>query len=315
MRPRIDEALFERLRSSALERLESTEANVDRRLRLLERTAANPNLPGLTQELDASSLRALTPTRLQAQAQRCFAPDNVALAIAGRLDEAEVLRLTGPLSRWKTAPVPPRFVAHTPATPRQVWLAPLPDASRVTVTLVGRGMPPGTLDRATAETLMAMLRARLSTELRELIGAAYTVEAAAEVGPGSGAAWVRFTTRREIAWEAALAAARLFERWFVRWPFDTQSVQKVTNQLLRLDARTSAWQHAFGAARRSLVDGRRDEEQWAAQLAAVEWQNVSAVFNAFFQPSTLQIVVAGEFDPTQPWGELGAVKAAPEPSR
>lgn len=310
--PRIDAEVFERLRQSVLEGLPLPESKNALRASVIHRTAANGNLAALTQTMTEASVSGLTVEQLLAQARRCFAPNNLVLVLSGDLDEAKVRRLTDGFATWTGAPAPPRVVEHTPGRARQVWLAPIAGEPRVTVTIIGKGMPPGTLDRAGADILMAVVRQQLFSELRELLGAIYSVSADAEVGPGSGATWVRFTTRREVAHSAVLAASRIFQRWFEHWPMGQRSTDEVASSLRKFDRRRTGYQRTFDAARRLLVDGRPDEKPWDAQLANVHWLDLSALFTTFFRPDLMQIVVTGDVETSAPWADIGTPRLISE---
>lgn len=310
--PRVDAEVFERLRQSMLEGLELPETKASLRISLMHRTAANGNVPGLSQAMTRESVGALTPEQLRAHARRCFAPNNLVLVISGALDEAAVRQLTDGFATWTGSLAPPRFVQHTPPRARQVWLVPIEGEPRVTVTLIGQGMPPGTTDRAGAEMLMAVVRQQLFAELRELLGAIYTVGAEAEVGPGSGATWVRFTTRREIAHAAVLAASRIMQRWFERWPIGQRTADEVAGTLRTFDRRRPGFRRAFDAARRLLVDGRPDDKPWDAQLANVHWLDLSTLFSVFLRPDTLQFVVTGDVDLAAPWADIATPRVISE---
>ncbi|MDP1821605.1 MAG: insulinase family protein [Archangium sp.] len=284
---------------------------VMRHARLARRTRARAiygNVPTLSQVATAATVRSITDELLKTHAGLCLQPANLVLSVAGDLTEASLTAALTPLaglqgsSRMKHLPPAP-----TP-TSRWLWLVPSPLTNKVQVDLLGPGLAPGSPHRAAARVLLVGLLSRLQLELRQQMGHVYSITGDVDVGPGSGATWLRFTTRSEVAVEAVRRTIAIVQSWWERWPFDEVITGKIASGL-RLDHhRGSATRRSFEAARARL----QDREAWDPrpvdeQLARVELEELRAFFASSLRPDRLQVVISGAFDATLDWEQFGPV--------
>ncbi|MFZ5442547.1 MAG: M16 family metallopeptidase [Myxococcota bacterium] len=260
--------------------------------------------PQLAQSVSSGALAKLSREQLVERASRCLGASNVALAVSGDLSRAQLEAALAPLAAVPTG----ASVTHPPAPfvarARSVTLQPT-DADQVDVTLVGPGLPPGG-DRSAANLLAELVRSSLQWELRDA-GKVYSVRVMVDVGPGDGATWVRFTTRREVAFEATRRALSMFERWWQRWPLTTELIDKVKKRQSR--NLEPPERRAFAHARARLQDlAIFDGVAWDAGPLEVKEHQLRAFFVRAFKPVQLQLVVTGPFDPASPWQTLAAPK-------
>ncbi len=266
------------------------------------------NVPALSQVQTAATLRTLTAAQLSTHASLCFQAPNLMLSVSGDVTEPTLRAAVAPFATLggttRVTHLPP---APTP-TARWTWLVPSKVTNKVEVTLLGPGLAPGSPQRAAAQVLMAVIRSTLMSDLRDELGGIYSVTGDVDVGPGTGATWISFTTRSEVALETVRRALALLQSWWDRWPFDDQLVDSVTQALQRRVRSATITERTEAAARARMQDGEGfDARTPDEQLAAVKFQDVRAFFVQALRPDRVQVVVTGAFDPKLDWASLGPV--------
>lgn len=309
--PMFDATALDRARRDMLDQLANPDARGAELRAALHRRTINGNLPGLAAQRTENTVSSIEVPALRAQAGRCFTPSNVSLTISGAVDEATVRTIAAPWTSWTNDTVARRVAPPTPARPRRLTLQPISGDSTVKVVVLGKGLPVGTTERAAGNMLMNLLQSHLTWELREGFGHVYEVESDMEVGPGSGATWISFTTRREVAHEAVRRTIAVLQSWWARWPVDRERLERAKKASLRFYARSSVSGRTFAAARRALVDGHADELPWSQQLERLRPGDLSSVFASSFRPEELQVLVVGDVDLSADWKGLGVVEALP----
>ena len=282
--------------------------------RFLHNGAIYGSVPALSQRRTPQTERSLSVELLRAQSARCFQPPNLVLALTGNLTEASVREAVAPLGTLAGKTQVTHLAAGKPPGARTVWLAPARLDSRVQVTFIGPGLAPGSRERAAATVLLALLIDHVTWELRSQFGFVYSVDGAFEVGPGTGALWLRFTTRADVAFEAVRRALQLLQDWWDRWPLDPEVTARLAKSTREKAQRVPAPQRAFDAARARMQDGERfDDRTFVQQLDDLRAHQLSALFVRALAPERLQILVSGALDTRLDWKQFGKVVLAPVP--
>lgn len=267
--------------------------------RLAKQRAVYADVPTLVQATSARSLQQATPARLQEQAQACLGGANLSVGVSGDVQVATVQRLLAPLATLARGA--PKVHPPAPATRARDLRLVKTSAAQVSVTLVGAGLPPGG-NRAAAELLMWLLESDLTNDLRSL-GKVYSVDASVDVGPGQGATWLSFTTRREVAFEATRRALLLLEQWWARWPIDAEAFEKVAAKWRRRERSPGSLAFAHARARLQDLDAF-DPTPLARRRETLKLFEVQQLFARTLKPSTVQVVIAGPVDDTAPFSSL-----------
>lgn len=272
--------------------------------------------PTLTQLLTPSTIQRLSPEILRAQAARCLGPRNLVVAVTGDVTEASVRAGAAPLGRLQGMSVNEHVAAGAPPTLRNVWLVATTLSSRVEVTVLGQGLPRGSKDRAAATILLAALTASIEEDLRGHMGHVYSVDGAVEVGPGTGATWIRFSTRPEVSFEAARRVLALLQAWWNWWPLDVDYVAKLVLDESKSHGRMSKFSRTFLAGRALMQDREAfDASPFYEQVAKVRGSQLSGFFAHALKPENLQLVVTGALDPSLDWKQFGKVTIVSEVPR
>jgi predicted Zn-dependent peptidase len=298
--PRYGEAALKRHleRLDAVVQLESMRAT--RRAWLAKQRSVYEGVPSLTQARSRESIALTNGPVLAARAAACFGGENLALAVSGDVDGRALREALQPLAELPRG----RAMVHPPSQvkPRKRFVALVPSSSeQVRVTLSGPGLPPGG-HRFAAYVLIGILRSEIEAELRRF-GEVYSVRTAIDVGPGDGATWLSFGTRREVAFEATQRAIQIIEWWWRQWPVTANAMNRLRDQIRGHPpaGREAAELHARAALQDlALHDGR----PWEEQLATVAMEDVRAFFERSFRPDQLQVLVTGPLDESAPWVEL-----------
>jgi zinc protease len=140
-------------------------------------------------------LLALEPTLASTWLPRLYNPRNGLLLVVGDIDVDRTASLVaGWFGDWQARAdagrliAPPVVQPAARAAPETVLITQRPVASQVEVTFACRLAFPATArDRAAQRLLAGLLGGRLSTQIREQAGAAYSIESAAEALPNGGA--------------------------------------------------------------------------------------------------------------------------------
>ena len=255
-----------------------------------------------TGELTEASIMAVTPQSLRELHAKRFRPDRALLVVTGRVDAAEILRVTKEaFGDWKAEGTPePEIPAAPTATPRKLVFVPRANSVQSSIRL-GRpayaAQDPVLHKADVADTILGGgFGGRLFQNLREEKGYTYGAYAGFGTERNGGSFGAEADVRNEVTGAAITEFNKELQR-MIDEPVGAAELERSKRYLAGVYLYRNQLRGAVAGTLAGLwIDGRAPEElgQYTERVKAVTAGDVQEVARRYFNPQDQSLIVVGD---------------------